>query len=149
MGAAFFVAFILGPNLKAAGPAAGGFMSVVLRRGGFGNFFVILGALTLLTGAYVYYGLGYTSGPFDTPQGTLLTLGAGVAILNYGHSLATLVPNETKMKKLVNELPPNQPPTPEFGAKFGELAAYQGKHAAVSGAALLLAVILMAIGRAF
>lgn len=146
-GGAAFMAFVLGPSLAKAGPAAGPFMSVVLRRGGIAPYFMATGAITLLAGGYAYSKMGFASDPFGSTQATLLTVGAIIAVLVYIEGLVVLVPNERRMKRLVKSLPANKPPPPEAVATLQKLGERQGKMSAIGTAVLAISLLCMALAR--
>jgi len=146
-GGAAFMAFVLGPSMAKAGPAAGPFMAVVLRRGGFSPFFMTTGAITLLAGGYAYGKMDLTGGPFGTTQATLLTVGAIIAVLVYLDGLFMLMPNERRMKRLVLSMPAKGPPPAETLASLQKMGEKQGKTSALSTAVLGIALLCMVLAR--
>jgi len=144
-GGAFFAAFVLGPHLAAAGPAAGAFMSVVVRRGGFTWFFAAFGLLTIVTGGYVYSEYGYASDPFGSVSRASVTVGAILALLAFLHGAAAMGPGQARMKKFVLTLPAGGPPTAAQTAELQRMGKKQGRAAAVSAGLIVLALLTMTL----
>jgi uncharacterized membrane protein len=149
VGGAVLMAFVLGPSLRAAGPAAGPFMMTVLRRGGLSPYFLSLGGIVILAGGYLYGEYGYGEDPFGTGGRMVITIGALSAVLAYIHGLAILMPNERKMKALVRSMAPGTPPTAAQVTEMQERGQKQGVQSALSALLLLLSLILMTISRLF
>jgi uncharacterized membrane protein len=149
VGGAFFMAFILGPSIVKAGPAAGPFLATVMRRGGLSPFFLSAGSVAVLAGGYVYGELlqGHGGGPFASTYTTLLTLGvlAGVLALLLGFTV--LLPNELRIKALVREMPEKGPPAREQAARMQALGAKQGKMSAVGALLLTLGLLFMVLSK--
>ena len=149
VGGAVLMAFVLGPSLRIAGPAAGPFMMTVLRRGGLSPYFLSLGGVTILAGGYVYGDFGYGEDPFGSGSNAVITIGAIVALVAYIHGLAILMPNERKMKKLVRSMSPGAPPTAAQAAEMQQRAKKQGMQSALSALLLVFALIMMVLVRPF
>jgi uncharacterized membrane protein len=145
VGSVFFMAFILGPSLAKAGPAAGPFMMTVLRRGGLSPFFITVALVTVLAGGYTYSKLGYAEHPFGDASSSVLSVGAILAVVALLDGIIVLMPNEAKMKRLVRSLPTQGPPPPEAVATLQKLGQKQGKGSAVSGALLVVALLCMTL----
>jgi len=149
VGAGFFLAFVLGPSLAKAGPAAGPFMSVVMRRGGLSPFFAITGTVTILAGGAVYKDivLDGHGGPFADGYATAMTIGAVLAILALLDGIFALMPNERRIKAAFREMPANGPPPAELVARIQALGMKQGKGSAVSAGLLTLALLCMTFAK--
>lgn len=148
MGGAFFMAFILGPSMRAAGPAAGPLMMTVLRRGGLAWYFLSMGGTAIVAGLYLYMEYGYAPDPFGTAASTVLTVGVVTALLAYGHGLGAMLPSERKIKRLVRSMKPG-PPSADEAAQFQAFGMKQGKHSAISAAMITLTFVLMVSSRLF
>jgi uncharacterized membrane protein len=145
VGGGFFASFILGPNLRAAGPAAGPFMATVVRRGGFSWFFALTGLVTIATGGFLYGELGYAAAPFGDGARASVTVGAILAVLALVEGAAVLGPNERRMKKLVQSMPAQGPPSAEQAAEMQRLGMKQGKASARSTVLITLALLAMTL----
>jgi uncharacterized membrane protein len=142
-GGALFQAAIVGPALARAGPAAGGFLQAVARRGGFGPYFGAVATLTVLTGGALY-GMEDLHTAMGSGRGLWLTIGAVVAVLAYLHGLFAVMPNE---RRLVATLKGMQgPPTAEQGAALAAQGAKVGKLSMVSTALVAAALLAMLVG---
>ena len=148
MGGAFLMAFILGPSLRAAGPAAGPFMMTVIRRGGLSPFFMSVGGVTIVVGLYLYGEYGYGSAPFGDAVASLITVGALIALIAYIHGLFVMMPNERKIKRLVRSMKPG-PPSADEAAQFQAYGMKQGKNSALAALLITLTFVLMTASRLF
>lgn len=144
-GSAVFLAFVLGPSLRKAGAAAGPFMAVVLRRGGFSGYFLTLGVVAVLSGGYLY-GKGVGKAAFDGAGNTVLTVGVILAILALLDGFIVLMPNERRMKAIVRSMPQGPPP-PETASRMQALGEKQGKASAAGAALILAALVCMVLSR--
>lgn len=147
VGGSVLMAFVLGPALKAMGPAAGGFVLTLMRRGGLSPYFMSLGGVALVLGFYVYWALDYHTMGFSTGAAALVNLGALAAILAYGHALFALMPNERRMKAIARAIAPGSPPAPDQIAKLQTMGEKQGKNSVVSAILASLAFLLMTFSR--
>lgn len=144
VGAAVFMAFVLGPHM--ASPAGGAFMRGLLGRGGsIAWFFPATGILTILTGAYVYNEMGYAADPFGGGARASVTIGAILALLALVHGAASLGPAQKRMKRIIDTIPANAPPTPEQAAELQRLGMKQGKGGAASAALIFVALLAMSL----
>ena len=146
VGAAIYQVTVIGPALMRAGPAAGGFLAALARRGGIGRYFAAAGALTITFGGWLY---GYEHAhkmlvPFQG-RGLWITLGAIVAILGFLHAVTMTIPVERKWMRLTNSL--RGPPTPEQGAQLQAYGMKLGKSSAISATMVGLALLLMLMSR--
>lgn len=146
-GAAYQVS-IIGRTLMQAGPAAGGFLMTLARRGGIGTYFAITGGLAILFGA-ARYGQRMSEGSLETFSGSglWLTLGALVAVGAYLHGMFVNTPTEKKWIRLANGIP--GAPTKDQAAQLQDLGMRMGKNGVISTAMLAVAMLLMLLGRVF
>lgn len=144
VGGIVFHMTVLAPAAKAAGPGAGPVMRAILRRGGFGRFYGIAAAFTILSGLYVYWDGGYASDPFASASAALVTLGAGLGLLAFAAALALGTPIEAKLKKLERSIPEGSLPTPEQGQQFQRLGAIAMQRGWITLALIVGAFLAMA-----
>lgn len=140
---------IIGGTLMAAGPAAGGFLSVLARRNGIGWYFALTGALTIIFGGILYgneMSSGAIAGAFEG-RGLWLTIGAILAVLTYAHGLSRNLPVERKWLKLSNSI--TGAPTKEQGQQLQAFGMRMGKNAMVTVVLLSLAMLSMLLSRVF
>lgn len=147
-GAAVYQVRVIGGALRAAGPAAGGFLVTLMRRGGIGTFFAIAGGLTILFGLALF-GVGSADDRFEPMEGRgiFLSLGAVVAVLAYLHGMFANMPNERKLIALCRSVTGH--PTKEQGEQMGALGAKLGKQGAISMMMIAVAMLLMLLSRVF
>lgn len=143
-GAAVFLAFIMGPHLRAAGSAAGPFMNVALRRGGFSHFFVAAGTVAILAGGYTLHSAGYDNDLFGSADHIVLFVGVLFALAAYVDGLVVLLPNERRMKALARRMPPG-PPSPADAQAMAAMAQKQGKGSAIGGMLVVVAMLCMTL----
>jgi hypothetical protein len=143
-GGAAYQVLVIGRTLMQAGPAATGFALTLARRGGIGKYFAINGALTILFGAALYGQERIHEAPF-VGRNLWLTLGAIVALLAFGHGLATNMPTERKWLAVCRSV--QGAPTPEQGQQMAMLGAKMGRLAVQSLAMLGVAILLMLMSR--
>jgi hypothetical protein len=147
-GAGVYQVAVIGRGLTAAGPAAGGFVSALMRSGGIGRFFAISGALTIVFGG-VLYGQGmdkqFPSG-FEG-RGLWILVGAIVALAAFVHGLTANMPTERKLIALVKSL--KGPPTQDQAQQMQALGMKLGKAGRVGVAMVGTAMVLMLLSRVF
>lgn len=148
-GGGVYQVLVIGRGLRAAGPAAGGFISALMRNGGIGRFFAISGALTIVFGG-ILYGMeqddGSIAGPFEG-RGLWLTLGAILAVAAFIHGMTSNLPTERKLMALVKQL--KGPPTAEQAQQMQALGMKLGKAGVVGVAMVGTAMVLMLLSRVF
>jgi uncharacterized membrane protein len=147
-GGVLFMVTMVGPAMAQAGPAGGGFVMTVMRRGGMGKYFATTGALTLAFGA-ILYGIMMQDGSIETFSGAglWLTLGAIMAVATYAHGLASNMPIEKKLIKLVEGI--KGAPTAEQGKQMAELGQKMGKAGVTAAIMLGTAMLLMLLSNVF
>lgn len=147
-GGVLFMVVMVGPAMAQAGPAGGGFIMTVMRRGGMGKYFITTGGLTLAFGA-ILYGKMMMDNSIETfsGRGLWLTLGSIMAVATYAHGLSSNVPVEKQLIKLVGSI--KGTPTAEQGKQMGELGAKMGKAGVTAAIMLGTAMLLMLLNRVF
>ena len=148
-GGAFFTAFILGPHMRAAGPAAGPFMATIMRRGGIAWYPLTVGAIALLAGGSTLGQGEYTSDSIGNGPFIVLMAGVALAVLAYLVGLFVMFPTERKLKALVRSMPAQGPPAPDMQAQFQQLGMKQGKTGVALAGMLALALLCMTLWRLF
>lgn len=145
-GGAAYQLLVVGGALRQAGPAAGGFLVTVARRGGIGKFFAVTGGLAILFGA-LRYGQLVSDGQVETfeGRGLWLTLGAVFAVLAYLHGAFVNLPTERQWIAFVRGIEGH--PTRQQGEELQRFGMRMGKHGAVSFALVAVAMVLMLLGR--
>lgn len=136
---------LIGPVLRAMGPAAETFSATLFRRGGFGKYLFPVSTATVLAGAFLYVSLGYYHEPFATAPNTVLTIGAVVAVSVYFTGLVYFLPRERALVRITRSIGPGGP-TPEQANELQRIGIAMDKPAKVSVAFLALAFLLM-VGR--
>jgi hypothetical protein len=148
-GAGMYQVAVIGRGLMAAGPAGGGFVVALMKKGGIGRFFAISGLLAIIFGGILYgqeMGNGAISGPFEG-RGLWLTLGAIFAVLALLHGIFVNMPTERKLIALCKGI--NGPPTKEQAGRLQELGMKLGKNGVHAVIMVGLAMLLMLLSRVF
>lgn len=147
-GAGVFQVRVIGGALREAGPAAGGFLVTLMRRGGIGWFFAMSGVLTLLFG-FALYGKLMADDAIETfdGRGLWLTLGALFAVAALVHGITVNMPNEKRLIRLAKEM--KGPPTKEQAAQMQELGMKLGKAGQHGVMMVGAAMLLMLLSRVF
>lgn len=147
-GGAVYQVSVIGRTLMQAGPAAGGFLMTLARRGGIGKYFAITGGLAILLGG-ARYGQRMGDGTLETFSGSGLwiTLGAIVAVLAYLHGLVVNMPTERKWIAFATGI--KGAPTKEQGEQMQAFGMRLGKNGALSAMMIGVAMVLMLLGRVF
>lgn len=148
VGAAFFMAFFLGPALQSMGPTAGQVMAAMQKR----KFMLVLpivALLTMLSGlrllmiASSNFGAGY----FQTPMGKTFA-GAGLAsILAFVIGLVVNRPTMLKMGTLQQSMTSDPVSKDKIAAEIRKLQQRMVTAGFVVTALLVIAAIGMSIGR--
>ena len=139
---------MIGGNLMAAGPAAGGFLRTLAQRGGIGKYFAITGGLAILFGGWLY-GQEMADGALEalSGRGLWLTLGAVVAVVTYIHGLAINKPLESKWIAYTRSI--QGTPTAEQARQLQDYGMRMGKAGMHSMVLLTIAMLLMLLNRVF
>jgi uncharacterized membrane protein len=142
VGANVFQALVIGPAMKAAGPAGGGFLVALARRGGIGKYMATVATLAVLFGAGAYFQGDYHEHAFELDGGYVwVTLGAILALLAYLHGWSVNFPTERRWMAFLATL--KGPPTPEQQQQLQAFGMKLGKNGAVSMMILFVAMLLM------
>ena len=143
-GATLFMAIVVFPALRRRGPEADDdFNEAVMRNGGFGRFFTPIAAVTLLTGAYVYWTQGHLAAPFGGTNVTLVTLGGLSGMCAFLYTLFLMHPRERRLLAWLREHP--APLVGEAKRRFREESQGIGKLVAIGSPLLFLALLLMLV----
>ena len=147
VGGSIFMASVMGPTVRAAGPEGGRFM---MRMASFGQLSKVLtlGALgTVLAGLLLYYPTsgGLNGAWLSSAHGITLTLGALVGIAAFLHGIFVSGRTAAKMKVVADQILATQgPPAPDMLKEAQALGAKLGKGAMQTAAMGSIALILMA-----
>ena len=149
VGVMVFNARYLGPALGDIGPDAGKVMGALVKRG-FLNFMPGVGAVSLLSGAYLYW---YTSSGFQpeymgSGPGMTFGIGATLAVLSYIIGMGFIRPAIMKSLALGPRLATAS--EAERGALMAEMQASRGRAQSlgqVVAVMLTLAAVAMAVAR--
>ncbi len=139
-GGGLFVVTRYSPAMKGAGPAAGPVQLSMLRKGGLGPFFLPAGAVTLLTGFYLYY--SFEAWNLTGAQGLMLNLGVLTGTVAFVLAAAVSGPTERKMKRIVHTM--EGAPSPEERDELATLAEKSSKTAKIMVILVAIAVLGMA-----
>ena len=148
-GAAFFMALFLGPAMKEVGPQGGAVMGAIIRRG-FDRVMAIVGGVTVLTGAWLFWRLtqGFDSSLMSTRIGMFFTAGGlvGIASAAVGGAIVGRTSKEmfqlgTDMAKMADA------EKAAAGQKVAALRAKLEMGSRLLLALLFTAMVLMSVGR--
>ena len=105
-GGAIIGAFFLAPTAAALGKAGQPFMDHLMRRRGLGVLFPIVGALTVLAGAALYWrdSDGLQSAWVTSPTGLAFTIGGIAAIVSFALGFVLVAPSVALQTAVGNEL---------------------------------------------
>ncbi len=105
-GGAIIGAFFLAPTAAALGNAGQPFMDHLMRRRRMGVLFPIVGALTVLAGAGLYWRVsgGLQWAWITSPTGLAFTIGAIAAILSFVLGFVLVAPSVALQTAVANEL---------------------------------------------
>jgi hypothetical protein len=142
--------FFLAPTAAALGRAGQPFMDHLMRRRRMGMFFPIVSALTILSGAGLYWrdsgGLQWTW--ISSPSGLAYTIGGLAAIAAFALGAILVGPSVATQTAVQNELAAGSGVPTELQRQRLERAARQMQLAnRIDLPLLLLAGLTMAIGR--
>ena len=147
VGGAIFLASVLGPTVRAAGPEGGRFMMRMASFGALSRVLTIASISTIAAGVLLYYP---TSGNLNgnwlaSPHGITLTLGAIVGILAFFHGIFVSGRNSARMKVVADQIMATQgPPAPDLLQQAQALGAKLGAGAVQTAALGSVALLLMA-----
>jgi uncharacterized membrane protein len=142
VGGDVFFFLLIGPVLKAMGPAAEAFSLTLLRRGGFGRILFPIAITTVAAGGFLYYSLGYYADPFADASRATLTVGAVIAVAVLLGGLLFFLPRERRLVRIAKAIGP-EGPSPEQSQDMQRIGAAMDRPSKVSVAMLALAFLLM------
>jgi uncharacterized membrane protein len=146
VGGSIFVASILGPTVRAAGPEGGRFMMRMASFGRLSRVLSIASTSTIVAGLLLFYPIsgGLNGAWLASAHGITLTLGAIVGILAFLHGLFVSGRLSAKMKVVADQIMAVQgPPPPEKLKEAQELGAKLGSGVILTAAMGSIALILM------
>jgi len=149
-GGALVGGFFLMPAAKALGPASQQFMDHLMRRRRMGVYFPIVAALTIFSGAALYWRVsnGLASAWISSPTGLAYTIGGLAAIVAFVGGMILIGPGAAEQTAVRNELAASGG-TPS-DAQRGRLERADRRMQLASRIdlpLLLLAGLTMAVGR--
>jgi len=105
-GGAIIGGFFLSPTASALGDSAQPFMDHLMRRRRMGLVFPIVGALTVLAGAILYWrdSGGLQPAWIASPTGLAFTVGGGAAIASFALGFVLVAPGVAEQTAVRNEL---------------------------------------------
>lgn len=149
-GTLIFVATLLMPSVRDAGPDGGKVMLALMRRG-YMSVLPTVALITVLSGFWLYWNLMVTAGPgwAGSMSARIYGTGAVTALVAFALGMLVLRPNALKVQSLMESLP-NTPEGPARAAVMAELATPRARMAATAPwvAGLLgISTICMAVAR--
>ena len=149
-GAAFFVATILLPSIRAAGPAGGPVMRQIVGVRKFPVLATYAGLLTVVSGGFMYWhNIKISQGVWARSiPGMTYGIGAIAAIVTMGIGGAIMAPTAKKVGELGAAMASaGGPPNPTQAAEMQALQARLQFGTRIGAAFLCITVITMAIAR--
>jgi len=150
VGAVLFVAFLLVPSLRAAGPAGGAVMQQLVGVRAMPRWLMGAAILTLLSGLGLYWrdSGGFQSAWLASGPGKAFGLGGVLGFAAAIVGMAVSSPAGRRLGELAARLQTaGRPPTPEEQASLAALQDRLGRAGAVTALLVLGATIMMAIAR--
>ena len=147
VGGAIFMASILGPTVRAAGPDGGRFMMRMASFGQLSRVLTVAGILTVLAGLLLYWPTsgGLNGAWLTSAHGITLTIGAIFGILTWLYGFFVTGQTAAKMKVVADQILATQgPPPPDKLKEAQALGAKLGSGAMVTAALGSLALLFMA-----
>jgi drug/metabolite transporter (DMT)-like permease len=145
----FLHSFIV-PTIRALGPAGGPVMAHLGQQRKMPQWLVTAGALTILSGAGLYWrdSGGLQMAWIATPMGTTLTIGASLALLAFLIGVVVNAPSAKRLGAIMGARGQAKgPPSPEEVAEIAVLQARMGKGQLAAVILLTLATMAMAVAR--
>jgi hypothetical protein len=149
-GGAIVGALFLQPTAKALGPAAQPFMDQLMRQRRMGIFFPIVAALTIVSGAVLYWrdSGGLQISWITSPSGLTLTVGGLAAIVAFFGGMVLIGPSIAQQAAVHGELATSGGvPTDEQRRRLAIAERRMQLANRIDGPLILLAGVTMAIGR--
>ena len=147
VGGSIFMASVMGPTVRAAGPDGGRFMMRLASFGQLTKVLTISGLGTILAGLLLYYPTsgGLNGAWLTSAHGITLTLGAIFGILAFLHGFLVSGKTAGKMKVVADQILAVQgPPPPDKLQEAQALGAKLGSGVILTAAMGSIALILMA-----
>jgi hypothetical protein len=149
-GTIIFVATLLMPSVRDAGPD-GGKVNLALMRRGYMNILPVVAVLTILSGFWLYWHDMVTSGGTwaGSMSARIYGVGAVAALVGFVIGIFVMRPNAMKLRAMMEAMPN----TPEGPARAALMAEMNGPRAKMAAAAprvatlLAIAVVCMAVAR--
>lgn len=149
-GGAIIGGFFLGPTAEALGKAGQPFMDHLVNRRRMGMFFPIVAALTVLSGAALYWrdSGGLQAAWIGSPSGLTFTIGGVAAIASFVGGLALVGPSVAVQTAVQNELAAsNGVPTESQRERLERADRLMRLATRVDLPLILIAGLTMAVGR--
>jgi hypothetical protein len=149
-GGAILGAFFLVPTAQALGKAGQPFMDHLMNRQRMGVFFPVVAALTILSGAALYWrdSSGLDAAWISSPTGLAFTIGGLAAVASFVGGLVLVGPSIATQTAVQNELAAGGG---EPTAEQSERLAWADRRMQLAGRIdlplILLAALTMAVGR--
>ena len=150
VGAVLFVAFLLAPSLRAAGPAGGAVMQQLVGVRGMPRWLMGAAILTLLSGLGLYWrdSGGFQSAWLASGPGKAFGLGGALGFAAAIVGMAVSSPTARRLGELAARIQAaGRPPTPEEQASLAALQGRIGRAGMATSLLVLGATIMMAIAR--
>jgi hypothetical protein len=149
-GTIIFVATMLAPSVRDAGPDGGKVMLALMRRG-YMNVLPVVAVLTILSGFWLYWQDMQASGGTwaGSMSARIYGVGAVATLAGFVIGIFVMRPNAMKLRAMMEALPS----TPEGPARAALMAGMDGPRAKMAAAAprvatlLAIAVACMAVAR--
>jgi len=142
-GSTFMLGAVIFPALRRDG-AEEPFLVAILRRGGFGPFYHVVSAVTVLSGITLYVHDGYATAPFASAANVVLTSAGIIALGLIAYTNLVVAPLERRLIRLVRSQ--KGPMTATNRQAFQALSERMGKRIAM-GAPMLFIVLLLMLAR--
>jgi uncharacterized membrane protein len=149
-GGAVVGSFFLFPAAQALGPAGQPFMDHLMNRRRMGVFFPIVAALTILSGAFLYWrdSGGFAASWISSPTGLAFTIGGLAAIVAFVGGLVLIGPSAAEQTAVRNELAASGgPPTGAQRERLARASRRMQLANRIDLPLILLAGLTMAVGR--
>ena len=148
-GGAITFSFFVDPTARALGPAAAPFMESLMRRG-VGILFPVIGALTVLSGAALYWrdSGGLQTAWITSPSGLAFTIGGIAAIIAFVGGMVLIGPSVAEETAVQRELAASGG-VPDAGqqARLARADARMQLATRVDLPLIVVAALTMAVGR--
>jgi len=147
VGGSIFMASVIGPTVRAAGPDGGRFMMRMASVGQLARVLTISGILTILAGLLLFWPTsgGLNGAWLSSSHGITLTLGALFGIAAFLHGFLVSGRTSAKMKVVADQILATQgPPPPDKLQEAQALGAKLGSGVMITVTLASIALILMA-----